>query len=301
MLDWYAFVSYPRFRIHHFTAEDELRGFVAIRKEFFPGWKVSVQRFTDDLGLHSPGDDDRDTGRRGYTDLGDESALSRSQTITQGVTRMSDISSATAADFRSALEEFETAWKNPNHTRFILPAIEVNSVLAKKYITTAPVKLTRDMIWDMERQKAWDPATFIPYVVSQGKSWGRSKLSDGSEHFFRSSEQLGWIVEGRGTVLEEVFVDDAGQRILFLGRESTPSDSGVLRASGFQPLFHVEHGVGGSIEEPLNLWRIVILTEEYDDRYTQPFKEMVRQGLLPGFLEIYIERRFRCELKRKSS
>ena len=69
----------------------------------------------------------------------------------------------------------------------------------------------------------------------------------------------------------------------------------------FQPLFHVEHGVGGSIEEPLNLWRIVILTEEYDDRYTQPFKEMVRQGLLPGFLEIYIERRFRCELKRKSS
>ena len=69
MLDWYAFVSYPRFRIHHFTAEAELRGFVAIRKEFFPGWKVSVQRFTDDLGLHSPGDDDRDTGRRGHTDL----------------------------------------------------------------------------------------------------------------------------------------------------------------------------------------------------------------------------------------
>ena len=189
---------------------------------------------------------------------------------------MSDISTATAVDFRTALDEFEDAWENPKHTRFTLPAVEVNSVLARKYTASTPVKITRDMVWDMELQKAWDPTTFIPYVVSEGKSWGRRKLHDGSEHFLRSSEQLGWIVTGRGTVLEEVFVDHAGQRILFLGRESMPSDSGVLRASGFQPLFHVEHGVGGSIEEPLNLWRIVILTEEYDDRYTQPFKEMVR-------------------------
>ena len=86
---------------------------------------------------------------------------------------MSDISSATVVDFRSALDEFETAWENPNHTRFTLPAVDVNSVLAKKYITSAPVKITRDMVWDMELQKAWDPATFIPYVVSEGKSWGR--------------------------------------------------------------------------------------------------------------------------------
>jgi hypothetical protein len=214
---------------------------------------------------------------------------------------MSDISSTTPVDFRSALEEFETAWENPHHTRFTLPAVDVNNVLAKKYITAAPVRLTRDMVWDMERQKAWDPATFIPYVVSQGKSWGRSTLSDGSEHFSRSSEQLGWIVNGRGTVLEEVFVDHAGQRILFLGRESMFCGSSVLRASNFQPLFHVEHAVGGSVEEPFNLWRIVIMTEECDARYTEPFKEMARQGLLPGFLEIYIERRLRCALKRRSS
>jgi hypothetical protein len=214
---------------------------------------------------------------------------------------MSDITSAAPVDFRSALEEFEAAWENPHHTRFTLPPVDVNGVLAKKYITTAPVRLTRHMVWDMERQKAWDPATFIPYVVSRGKSWGRSKLSDGSDHFSRSSEQLGWIVDGRGTVLEEVFVDHAGQRVLFLGRDSMPGDIGELKASNFQPLFHVEHAVGGSIEEPLNLWRIVIMTEEYDARYTEPFEEIARQGLLPGFLEIYIERRFHCELKRRSS
>ena len=86
---------------------------------------------------------------------------------------MSDLISATAADFRSALEEFEAAWENPNHTRVTLPAVQVNSVLAEKYTTSSPIRLTRHMVWDMEQQKAWDPATFIPYVVSEGKSWGR--------------------------------------------------------------------------------------------------------------------------------
>jgi hypothetical protein len=59
---------------------------------------------------------------------------------------MSDMSSAAAVDFRSALDEFETAWENPNHTRFTLPAVDVNSVLAKKYATSAPIKITRDMV-----------------------------------------------------------------------------------------------------------------------------------------------------------
>ena len=214
---------------------------------------------------------------------------------------MSALPSVSAASFSHALAEFETAWQNPTYTRFTLPAVHVNGVLANKYSSSAPVKITRDMVWDMELQKAWDPTTFIPYVVSGGKSWGRRRLNDGNEHFFRSSEQLGWIVEERGTVLEEVFVDHAGQRVLFLGRNSFQSDGETVKASSFQPLFHVEHAAGGSADEPLNLWRIVILTKGRDERYTEPFKEMARQGLLPGFLEIYIERQFHCNLKRRSS
>ena len=105
----------------------------------------------------------------------------------------------------------------------------------------------------------------------------------------------------RGTVLEEVLIDHAGQRILFLGRETLQIDGGRLRASNFQPLFHVEHAAGGSVDDPLNLWRIVILTPEWDERYTEPFKEMAREGLLPGFLEIYIERKFHCDLKRRAA
>src|SRR6478609_7347962 len=158
----------------------------------------------------------------------------------QSVDGMSDLSSATTANFHSALEELEAAWENPTHTRFTLPAVQVNSVLAKKYTTSSPVTLMRDMVWDMELQKAWDPKTFIPYVVSEAKSWGRHRLRDGSERFFRSSEQLGWITGQRGTVLEEVLIDHAGQRILFLGRETLQIDGDRLRASNFQPLFHVE-------------------------------------------------------------
>ena len=150
---------------------------------------------------------------------------------------MSDLISATAADFRGALEEFEAAWENPNHTRFTLPAVQVNSVLAEKYTTSSPIRLTRHMVWDMEQQKAWDPATFIPYVVSEGKSWGRHRLRDGSERFFRSSEQLGWITEERGTVLEEVLVDHAGQRILFLGREVSEKGWRALKGKQLSAAF----------------------------------------------------------------
>ena len=78
----------------------------------------------------------------------------------------------------------------------------------------------------------------------------------------------------------------------------TAEDGGQLLASDFQPLFYVEHGVGGSDDEPLNLWRIALLTPRRDMRYTEPFEQMVRAGLLPGFIEIYIEKDLQMRLTR---
>jgi hypothetical protein len=72
----------------------------------------------------------------------------------------------------------------------------------------------------------------------------------------------------------------------------------ALEASDFQPLFHVEHGVGGSEREPLNLWRIVLLTSERDRRYEEPFQQTARAGLLPGIIEIYIEKDLGMRLTR---
>jgi hypothetical protein len=206
---------------------------------------------------------------------------------------------ASATTFEAAEREYNEAWTAPSSTRFELPPIDVNAVLKKRYRVSPEATLTRAMIWDMETKKAWDPLTYIPYVVSQARSWGRTSLRDGSTRFFRSSLQRGWITSDEGRVLEDVFVSDAKQTIYFLGRPQMAEESGnALVASPFQPLFHVQHAVGGSAQTPLNLWSIVVLTKAPDPRYCEPFEQMVRTGLLPGFIEIYIEWDLKLRLSR---
>ena len=201
--------------------------------------------------------------------------------------------------FDSAEREYNEAWSAPSSTRFELPPVDVNKVLKERYRVSPERTLTRAMIWDMETRKACDPLTYIPYVVSQARSWGRTILRDGTARFCRSSLQRGWITSQEGRVLEDVFVSDPRQTIYFLGRPQMVEDTGdTLVASPFQPLFHVRHAVGGSEQAPLNLWSIVLLTSASDPRYCEPFEQMVHAGLLPGFLEIYIERDLKLKLNR---
>ena len=204
-----------------------------------------------------------------------------------------------SAAFDTAEREYNEPWSAPSTTRFELPPVDVNRVLKERYRISPERTLTRAMIWDMETKKAWDPLTYIPYVVSQARSWDRAALRDGTTRFFRSSLQRGWITSEEGRVLEDVFVSDAKQTIYFLGRPRMVEENGkALVASSFQPLFHVRHAVGGSEHAPLNLWSIVLLTGARDPRYYEPFEQMVRAGLLPGFLEIYIERDLKLGLSR---
>jgi hypothetical protein len=201
--------------------------------------------------------------------------------------------------FDSAEREYNDAWNAPSSTRFELPPVDVNKVLKARYRLAPDQALTRAMIWDMETKKAWDPLTYIPYVVSQARSWGRTTLRDGSTRFCRSSLQRGWITSEEGRVLEDVFVSDAKETIYFLGRPRMLEESGsALVATPFQPLFHVRHAVGGTNEAPLNLWSIVLLTTMPDPRYCEPFEQMVRAGWLPGFIEIYIKHDLKLTLSR---
>ena len=216
------------------------------------------------------------------------------------------------SSFADAEEEFEAAWRDPNCTQFALPPLDVNKVLNEHYTVKPPIRLTRSMLWDMEMKKAWDPSTYISYLASGGRSWGRHNLEEGCEGFFRSSVQTAWISQERGPVLEDVFINHNEflshaypgppltlRRILALGRREMTNDKGEhLYAGHHQPLFHVEHAAGGSESEPLNAWRIVVLTENNDQRFTEPFKQMIKTGLLPGFLEIYIERDLHRQLRR---
>jgi hypothetical protein len=183
-----------------------------------------------------------------------------------------------------------------------LPAVDVNKTLAERYIVDAPIHVTLSMVWDMELKKSWDPLTYIPYVVSDAKSWGRHPTEAGCEHFFRSSIQRAWIGEENGRVLEDVHINHATKRILFMGRASmVAADGEIIRADKVQPLFHVEHGAGGSETAPLNLWRIVILTENEDARFLAPFQKMIREDGLPGFLEIYIRKDLKVNVSRRES
>ncbi len=206
----------------------------------------------------------------------------------------------TVHSFAAASEEFESAWEKPRNTRFELPAVDVNEVLSNRYEISKPLQLTRRMIWDMELKKAWDPATYIPYVVSRNYSWGRHSLDDGSERFLRELTAQAWIANTSGPVFEDVFISHTEQKIFFLGRVELETEAGkTIRTDGFQPLFSVEHGVRGTEDNPFNTWRIVILTENNDRRFHQPFEEMAKAGWLPGFLEIYIEKDLRVKLSRK--
>ena len=159
--------------------------------------------------------------------------------------------------------------------------------------------MTRTQVWDMEVKKAWDPLTYIPYVVSEGASWAAVDLPDGRRHL-RSSVQKGWLNDDRGRVLEDVFTDPAARRVIFLGRARITGPHGeTLLADPFQPLFYVEHGVGGAEDEPVNTWRIVVLTESADPRYAAEFAKATAAGGLPGFLEIYLARDLGVMLQRR--
>ena len=149
--------------------------------------------------------------------------------------------------FDAAEREYHDAWSATSSTRFELPPVDVNKVLKERYRLSPEQTVTNANIWDMETKKAWDPLTYIPYVVSQARSWGRTTLRDGSVRFFRSSMQRGWITPEEGRVLEDFFVSESKQTIYFLGRPLMLEENGnTLVASPFQPLFHVRHAVGGS-------------------------------------------------------
>ena len=193
---------------------------------------------------------------------------------------------STLSSFSEAREEFDKAWHNPIHT-FIEPdPVDVNALLRTYYSTSEPVHLTKTMLWDAETKKAWDPMTYIPGVVREGSSWGRKSLENGEESFLRESQQRAWRTDSYGQVLEEVYLSPKEQTALFLGRaEFLRDDGSPLQAGSHQPLFHVEHAVGGTDSHPENLWRILHLTTEGDDTLLE---QHVAQTGTPEWLRTFV-------------
>lgn len=189
-------------------------------------------------------------------------------------------------------EAFERAWSDPSNTRFELPPVDVNRVLAERYRTDEPLALTRDMLWDVEVRKAWRPDRYIPSAVREGsaRTWGGRSTPEGNDTFLRASRQPRWLEPAEdGLVLERTRLDFRDLAATFVGAAELPGpEGGVLRADRGQPLFHVEHSVGGEPGRPLNRWRIVHLTEEPDPRLLERFERMAEDPWLPEFVEVYL-------------
>ena len=198
-------------------------------------------------------------------------------------------------------EEFERAWTDPGNTRIELSPVDINLVLAGHYRTSEPLRFTRTMLWDMEVRKAFRPDLYIPSVVSEGSSrcWRRKSEAGGAESFVRCSRQRLWLEPSEhGLVLEQVFLNPARQSATFIGAaELLDGDGNLLRAGEGQPLFHVEHSVDGGELRPLNLWRIVYLTDRPEQRLIERFT-LAKEVWLREFVEVYIRRDLEIELTR---
>ncbi len=199
--------------------------------------------------------------------------------------------------------EFQRAWADPSNTRFELPPVDVNRVLAEHYRTSEPLTFTRTMLWDMEVRKAWRPDRYIPSVVWErsAHAWGRRSAADGTESFVRSSQQRLWLEPAEyGLVLEPVCLNPAQQKVTFIGVAELPDRAGnLLHVGARQPLFHVEHSVGGDESRPLNRWRIVHLTDRPEHRLVEQFTLMANDVWLPEFIEIYIQSDLNIKLTRQ--
>ncbi len=206
------------------------------------------------------------------------------------------------SSFSHARGEFDRVWENPAHTRIEPPAVDVNALLEEFFEPHEGLRLTKGMLWDAEVKKAWDPGTYIPGVVREGESWGRQSLENGEECFVRASVQRAWkdgVPDGR--VLEEVYTSPTEQSVLFFGRTELRKENDVsLAASEHQPLFHVEHAVTGSDEQPLNRWRIVHLTEAPDESLIE--RQLTEEGAaewLVDFVSIYVAENLGLKLTRR--
>jgi hypothetical protein len=198
--------------------------------------------------------------------------------------------------------EFARAWADPRNTRGERPPLDINAVLAAHYTLSKPLAFTRTMLWDMEVKKAFRPDIYIPSVVRPGSSgtWGLKKLDDGSETFYRKSEQRLRLEKELtyGLVLEQVRVNPNRRTVTFIGTPELPdSDGTMLHATTRQPIFHVEHVATGTESQPLNEWRMVNLTEGPNQELIDRFARSVNV-YLTEFVEVYIREVLKIELTR---
>jgi hypothetical protein len=92
-------------------------------------------------------------------------------------------------------------------------------------------------------------------------------------------------------------LNNSKQIATFIGTESYRDDKNQeTTIISRQTLFHVQHSVGGEEDKPLNVWRIVHLTEGKNEKLMTELFKKVDHTKLPLFVEIYIEKELEIPL-----
>ncbi|QKV80735.1 hypothetical protein [Amycolatopsis sp. Hca4] len=197
---------------------------------------------------------------------------------------------------------FEQAWGAPENTVVDLPPVRVNDVLRDRYDVRPPFAYTGAQLWDMEVRKAAAPDIYIPTVVKPGSAEKFPSVHHGQlEDFTRVSEQRLWAApEHYTTVIEHVRLDHENRRAFFIGADRFEAPDGrIFTAGSGQPIFHVEHSVAGPEDDPLNLWRIVNLTDRPDAALAAAFDDLANDPYLRVFIEVHLRKDLGRELVRR--
>jgi len=201
------------------------------------------------------------------------------------------------------LSEFKSSCQSHNFISIELEPIDVNKVLREHYTCASSLTMTKSQLWDMEIQKAARPDLFIPSVIKSGSavSWGKVSVNN-IDTFIRVSEQRLWLdAEQYGTIIENVHVDHIAQVVTFIGESKASSNEyGEFITSNEQAIFHVQHGVIGEEDNPLNTWKIVHLTSENEVEINDRFQKMNDYKWLPEYIEIYIRDILGIDIQRKN-
>jgi hypothetical protein len=196
---------------------------------------------------------------------------------------------------------FEQAWAAPGTTSVELPPVRVNDVLRDRYDVRPPFTYTGEQLWDMEGRKAAAPDRYIPTVVRAGSAEKFPSVRHGRiEDFTRVSDQRLWAdPDHYATIIEHVRLDHEHRRAFFVGAERFEAPDGrVFSAGAGQPIFHVEHSVAGPEDDPLNLWRIVHLTDTPDPALAAAFHELANDPYLRVFIEVHLREDLGRDLAR---
>jgi hypothetical protein len=196
----------------------------------------------------------------------------------------------------------EQAWTAAGTTRIDLPPVRVNDVLRERYDVTPPYEYTGTSLWDMEARKAAAPDRYIPTVVQAGSAEKFPSTWNGQvEDFTRVSKQKLWADPSRSeTIIEHVRLDHERRRAFFVGDEHFVAPDGREFTAGTgQPIFHVEHSVAGAEDDPLNLWRIVLLTDAPDQELAAAFEPLAKEPYLRVFIEVHLRQVLGRDLVRR--